>query len=716
MLRLLFYCFLSNGRFHRLDKLPMSFMLENWCMYTEFFMNKILLILDLRNSTGILVWQSFDSPTDTLLPYQPLTRYTQLVSTRSKSNKSSGFYKAFFDGDNVLHFVFDSPETSGFYWPDPSIMPERAGRSRYNDTRIAVFDSFGSFVSSDGLEGKAADFGEGILRRLTLDFDGNLRLYSLDESKSNWVVSWQAVLNPCKIHGACGKNSICRYRSDSGRTCSCWPNFKVKNDEDWSLGCEPEFDLTCNRSEITFLEFPQTDSYGYSTEFLHNYTFESCKQRCLEVCSCKGFVYKLDNATQTFTCYPKRVLRNGFYVQNALASLFLKYPKNLMSFDEPIKELILNCSREMVIQELERSYSERKPNASLNVLIWVASVIGVVEIICIFLVWFFLYGSTKQGLGGSGQPYHVAASGFRRFTYNELKKATRGFNEEIGSGGSGIVYKGVLSDNRVAAIKQLNEAYQGEAEFLAEVSTIGRLNHMNLIEMWGYCAEGKRRLLVYEFMEHGSLTDNLYSNKLDWKKRFEICVGTAKGLAYLHEECLEWILHCDVKPQNILLDIDYQPKVADFGLSKLLNRGGEDKSRFSKIRGTRGYMAPEWIFNLGITSKVDVYSYGIVLLEMVTGKCPTTIYASGNGEGTEEKRLFQWVKEKVTIDNSMGNWIEELMDPVLGVNYDVDKMETLVRVGLMCVEENKDLRPTMSHVLEMLLHPQNDNLVEEVLY
>ncbi|TKY68987.1 putative receptor protein kinase ZmPK1 [Spatholobus suberectus] len=185
----------------------------------------------------------------------------------------------------------------------------------------------------------------------------------------------------------------------------------------------------------------------------------------------------------------------------------------------------------------------------------------------------------------------AAAMGFRKFCYFELRQATKGFSEEIGMGARGTVYKGVLSDNRVVAIKRLHEvANQGKSEFLAEVSIIGRLNHMNLIGML----------------------------------RYSIALGTARGLAYLHEECLQWILHCDIKPQNILLDSDYQLKVADFGLSKLLNRSNLDNSSFSRIRGTRGYMAPEWVFNLPITSKVDVYSYGIVVLEMITERSPTT--------------------------------------------------------------------------------------------
>jgi len=224
---------------------------------------------------------------------------------------------------------------------------------------------------------------------------------------------------------------------------------------------------------------------------------------------------------------------------------------------------------------------------------------------------------TRQSSGADKQGY-LAAVGFRKYTYAELKKATKGFSEEIGRGGGGIVYKGVLSDNRVAAIKRLNETNQGEGEFLAEVSIIGRINHMNLIEMWGYCAEGKHRLLVYEYMENGSLAENLFSNSLDWKKRFKIAVGTAKGLAYLHEDCLEWVLHCDVKPQNILLDSNYQPKVADFGLSKLQKRGNIKNSSFSRIRGTRGYMAPEWVLDLPNKRRIEnVESYSVICNTLV---------------------------------------------------------------------------------------------------
>ena len=290
-------------------------------------------------------------------------------------------------------------------------------------------------------------------------------------------------------------------------------------------------------------------------------------------------------------------------------------------------------------------------------------------------------------------------------------KASHKFIDEIGRGGGGVVYKGTLPDNRAVAIKRLHQAF-GEDEFLAEMNTIGRINHKNLIETYGYCAEGKHRILVYEYMENGSLAKSLGANQLDWRKRFEVATGIAKGLAYLHEECLEWVLHCDVKPHNILLDADYNPKVADFGLSKLFNQAGIENSVFSKIRGTRGYMAPEWVFNLPITSKVDVYSYGMVVLEMITGRSPTSDQTSGDNQSGEQKTLVSWVRDKVQEEGlswTSEEQIMDILDPMIRDGYENGLMKNLLTVALQCVEEDKDARPTMSEVVKMLHFPDIDD-------
>ncbi|KAI3465308.1 hypothetical protein Pfo_021971 [Paulownia fortunei] len=662
----------------------------------------LVLLMD----SGEVLWQSFDSPTDTLLPGQPLTRLTALISSRSQGNYSSGLYRLFFDDDNVLRLVYDGPETSSIYWPDPWLLSNEAGRSRYNDSRTAVLNSSGYFRSSDRVEFRAADFGLGKIRRLKLDSDGNLRLYSFEENHKTWVVSWQAIFKSCRIHGACGPNSLCSYDPSSGRVCSCLDGFRMKKDADFSLGCEPEFNLPQNKSEVILIKVSQANFYGYNINITRNSSLKMCEEICLELHNCQGFWYGYDKEDGVYSCYPKRVFRNGFYSPGNTGDMYVKMPKNFMNpVEKPVRgKLIKGCPLEPKIESLNRIYVKKHGSESIQILLWVAVILGGLEIICMISVCCFLSRGTEAAM----HQYVQIGTGFRRFTYNELKKATKNFSEVIGEGGSGIVYKGVLTDGRVAAVKKLGDAIQGEAEFLAEVSIIGRLNHRNLIEMWGYCAEGKHRLLVCEYMEHGSLAENLSSDAVDWQKRFEIALGTAKGLAYLHDECLEWVLHCDVKPQNILLDSNYQPKVADFGLSKLVNRGGGNDPKFSKIRGTRGYMAPEWIFNLPITCRVDVYSYGVVVLEMVTGKNPAISVKDHEMAGKlEEKRLINWVREMVNGDSGMATWIEQVMGPFL-VNgeYGKAKMEQLIRVALNCVEEDRDARPTMSHVVEMLLDNQ----------
>lgn len=652
--------------------------------------------LILQKSEGGVLWQSFDSPTDTLLPQQLLTKDMQLVSSRSQGNYSSGFYKLYFDNDNVLRLLHGGPEIT-VYWPDPELMSCEASRSTFNSSRIAFLDSLGYFSSSDNFTFMSADYGERVQRILKLDFDGNIRLYSRKYRMDKWTVSWQAMSQPCRIHGTCGPNSICSYVPHFGRKCSCLPGFKIRDRTDWSLGCVQEFNLTCTRNETGFLKLSNVEFFGYDYGFFANYTFGMCENLCLQICDCKGFQFKFIKHAHPSNipyCYPKTQLLNGHHSPNFEGDIYLKVQKTL-----PIQEIGLDCSS-TVVKQLNRTYTKHQENASLKFVVRFAMVVGSVELGVIFILWCFFIRTHRNSSAGT-QNYHRFTTGFRKFTLSELKKATQGFSKEIGRGAGGVVYKGMLSDHRIAAVKRLNDAYQGEAEFQAEVSTIGKLNHMNLTEMWGYCAEGKHRLLVYKYMEHGSLAEQLSSNSLGWEKRFDIAVGTAKGLAYLHEECLEWVLHCDVKPQNILLDSNYQPKVSDFGLSRPLKRGSQVNKGFSKIRGTRGYMAPEWVFNLPITSKVDVYSYGMVLLEMISGKCPA--------EEIENRRVVTWVREKMKQATEMSSWIEMIIDHKLEGKYDKGRMEILFEVALKCVAEDRDERPTMSQVVEMLLHQENDS-------
>jgi RIO-like serine/threonine protein kinase len=199
-----------------------------------------------------------------------------------------------------------------------------------------------------------------------------------------------------------------------------------------------------------------------------------------------------------------------------------------------------------------------------------ASAIFVLEVFFIAFAWYFVL---RWELGASEiqaveEGYKVMASNFRRYCYKELNKVTRKFKDELGRGGSGIVYKGILDDGRAVAVKMLENIRHCEEEFQAELRIIGRINHMNLVRIWGFCSESSNKMLVTEYIENGSLANILFKDDilLEWKQRFNIALGVAKGLAYLHHECLEWVIHCDVKPENILLDQNLEPKIADFGL------------------------------------------------------------------------------------------------------------------------------------------------------
>ncbi|OWM70841.1 putative receptor protein kinase ZmPK1 [Punica granatum] len=670
--------------------------------------------LVLAGENGEALWQSFDFPTDTLLPTQVMKRDTVVISSRSRSNYSEGFYSLYFNDDNVLHLIFNGPTFSSSYWPFPWARPQDLGRFVYNSSRSAVLDPLGYFLSSDEYKFYSSDYGVVIPRRLTVDPDGNLRVYSLDTATKNWSVSWEAFSNiPCFIHGVCGNNSLCSYDRTLGRSCSCVPGYERVDPDDWSLGCRPTFELSdsCG-SDVGFVKVLYVDFYGYDYDTVPNTTLDNCQKMCAESCSCRGFQYTLSSSDthDAYDCYLKIELLNGHNLPSFSGEFHLKVNKSVtFTTDQLERRTRYNCTG-VQKEVLDRRYPQKGKNGVVNFMLWFAIAVAAIEILVVFVVWFFFFRN-QQDITAASHSYFLAATGFQRFTYDELKKATKNFSQEIGRGSGGIVYRGVLPDNRVAAVKLLNEAITGEADFLAEVSTIGKLNHMNLIEMWGYCAEGKHRLLVYEYMEHGSLAENLSSQELDWRRRSDIALGTAKGLAYLHEECLEWVLHCDVKPQNILLDSEYHPKVADFGLSKLMDRGKGTNSDFSRIRGTRGYMAPEWVSNLPITAKVDVYSYGIVMLELVTGMNPATSVHSLEGRGdVKHIRLVTWARQKMQESASNPSGVDEMVDPILEGNYNRKKMEILIQVALQCVAEDKDTRPTMGQVVEMLLRHDNNDL------
>ncbi|KAL5549215.1 hypothetical protein UlMin_004446 [Ulmus minor] len=282
-----------------------------------------------------------------------------------------------------------------------------------------------------------------------------------------------------------------------------------------------------------------------------------------------------------------------------------------------------------------------------------------------------------------------------RFTSQQLWMATNNFTNFLGSGGFGTVYKGIFSNGTIVAVKILygNSDKRIEEQFMAEVGTIGRVHHFNLVRLYGFCFERNLRALVYEFMGNGSLDRFLFSKEkmLGFEKLHEIAVGTARGIAYLHEECQQRIIHYDIKPGNILLDSNFSPKVADFGLAKLINRENTHVT-MTGGRGTPGYAAPELWMPFPITHKCDVYSYGMLLFEIVGRRRNLDVSRA------ESQEWFpRWVWKKFEFGE-----LGDLMICCGIEEKDKEIAERMVKVALLCVQHSPQVRPMMSIVVKML--------------
>ncbi|XP_052194598.1 probable receptor-like serine/threonine-protein kinase At4g34500 [Diospyros lotus] len=310
-----------------------------------------------------------------------------------------------------------------------------------------------------------------------------------------------------------------------------------------------------------------------------------------------------------------------------------------------------------------------------------------------------LSGGSQSETSSSAVSADVPNIGWGRwYSLKELEMATGGFAEEnvIGEGGYGIVYRGVLQDGSVVAVKNLhNNKGQAEKEFKVEVEAIGKVRHKNLVGLIGYCVEGAKRLLVYEYIDNGNLEQWLHGDvgpvsPLTWDIRMKIAVGTAKALAYLHEGLEPKVVHRDVKSGNILLDRRWNAKVSDFGLAKLL---GPEKSHVTtRVMGTFGYVSPEYASTGMLTEGSDVYSFGILLMELITGRTPVD-YSKPPGE----MNLVDWFKGLVASRRG-----EEVLDPLIQVPPSARALKRALLVCLRCIDLDVKKRPKMGQIVHML--------------
>ncbi|KAJ9554112.1 hypothetical protein OSB04_018157 [Centaurea solstitialis] len=631
-----------------------------------------------------VVWQTFDPPTDTLLAGQKLVARQTLYSSVSESNHSIGIFKLSMqtDGHLVQYPNLGTPDNrQSFYW---------ASNTSGNGPNVTLnLDSDGflylfknSRFSIRNLTQGGFPRSKNDIYRMKIDVDGIFRVYHHDLSNKSTngssVIIWASSANKCAGKGLCGRNGYCVITNDVAG-CECLPGFEFVDPKSWSLGCKRNYSTvdSCKVRDGVNTLFQMATLNNIAEWEDATYlipeasTQEACSFACLNDCICEVAVFTGQECK--------------------LQKLPLRYIK--VKDGEPNVGLIkvdptTNYNPSIHIKKEQRPKILVTGVSLISFALLIILLFSGVAVYRAYKVW------TSRKISENVNNVQLFDDiGPRAFSFGELEGITDGFKEELGRGSFGIVYKGVIDgSNKAIAVKRLKEelAQEGEREFQTEMKVIGRTHHRNLVRLLGYCCEGPERLLVMEYMTKGSLADILFKckeSKPCWEERIRMAVDIARGIQYLHEECETVIIHCDIKPQNILMDEYGRAKISDFGLAKLLER--DQTKTFTFIRGTRGYVAPEWHKKLPVTVKVDVYSFGIVLLEILC--CRRHVE---NGFSVNVAILEEWVLECYEKD--------ELWRLVKDEDVDKREVEEMVRIGVWCIQEEPSLRPSMKKVLLML--------------
>lgn len=482
---------------------------------------------------------------------------------------------------------------------------------------FAVLDNFGNFTiydiySSSGLYNKtlkatAQSTSTSVFMRLTLDYDGNLRMYSaIDSGFSQWVVVWTAVIDANCIPGVLLDTIGCNQTTSALNPSSSHPSNSL--------------DINSRNGLLIVV--------GSISAF----TIASI---------CFLFI----------ACWCLRKRARGVLVSGEKFSASNQVMWEGQKSTDSLDSGSLDCSTGVIKVEIVDSVS---------------------------------YGEKDVG-----KP--------QRFSILEMQQATRNFRKKLGSGAFGEVYKGKLPDERLVAVKRLGRSQQSDQQFQTEVQTIGSIFHPNLVRLYGYCSEGDYQMLVYEYVTNKSLERFIFQQDpsdarnsiLDWPTRLSIALGTARGLQECHEMQggRPHVIHCDVKPENILLDSKFGVKVSDFGLAKIM---GIDKSwTRTHLRGTHGYLAPEWLSGRIVSVKVDVYSFGVVLVELITGcRCCD--------KSRSDFDFLMWVFNEACLGRVL-NVVDKRIK-----SYDEKQVLLALRCALWCVQEKEHMRPSMRMVVEIL--------------
>ncbi|KAG9129082.1 hypothetical protein Leryth_019820 [Lithospermum erythrorhizon] len=639
--------------------------------------NGNLILFDANKS---VVWQSFDHPTDSLLPGQRLFQGQKLISGISDTNWTQGQYIMSMTNDGLFLFIESNPPQA--YANITSFPTNSDSYAVFQNSTFYAYNKPGEITNqlmwNDNPQAYAGQY-------MRLMSDGHLQVYRWE------LLGWEEVSDltgsveeaACLYPMFCGVNGIC-----SRGQCTCPRSindsinfFKPIDVEHPDLGCSLATSLTCNATQYhNFVDLENITYFTFISD-ISNIDVDRCKDACLRKCSCKAAIFRYYTDSSKGDCYmPLDIFSlrtTDFNVDQYNHSTHLKV--QILPSETGISR---GTSTEVVPRGRKNNYM-------------IGSITGSI-LLLVAIIWVAIHIIRKRrNTDKVDEDYLDNVPGNPcRISYEELKLATENFNKKLGKGGFGSVFEGILKDGTRVAVKCLDGIGQVKKSFLAEVESIGSIHHVNLVKLVGFAAEKSQRLLVYEYMINGSLDRWIYPKNpdiiLDWKCRRKIILDIAKGLQYLHEDCRQKIIHLDIKPQNILLDGSFNAKLSDFGLSKLIDR--DQTQVVTTMRGTPGYLAPEWMSAV-ITEKVDVYSFGVVVLEILCGRKGFEL-----SRPEEERHLLSLFKKRA-MEGQMLDLVDKKSEDMQSHGEEVVEM---MQLSAWCLLSDYTKRPSMSVVVKVL--------------
>ncbi|XP_037481880.1 G-type lectin S-receptor-like serine/threonine-protein kinase At1g11300 [Triticum dicoccoides] len=658
--------------------------------------------LVIRSSNGTMLWQSFDHNTDTFLPGMKLgLKYNtrdggeRFVSWKGPGDPSPGRFSYGVDPITFLQmFLWDGkrPVLRSAPWTGYLVMTDGRYQQANANTEIVIYlavvdnnkEIYVTYSVSDGAPHT----------RYVLTYSGEYQIQSWNKRLLAWEIFGKWPSLGCSLYGYCGSYGYCDETTTPASTCKCLDGFEPASKEEWrsgkfSKGCRRKEQLSgCSDGFLALTGMKPPDKFilvggGKST-------FAECAVECNRNCSCVAYAHANlssggsgGNVTTCLVWAGELIDTGKFSAEIGSNTLYLR------------------------VADLDVAHVKRtKSNAARIALPVLATVL---VLLCITFAWLKFKGKSEKWRKRKrnsldelheGNPPHDHEFPFVRF--EEIAIATHNFCEtcKIGHGGFGNVYKGTLGGQEVAIKRLSRDSQQGTKEFSNEVILIAKLQHRNLVQLLGCCADQDEKLLIYEYMPNKSLDATLFDDSrkllLDWLTRFNIIKGIARGLLYLHQDSRLTIIHRDLKAGNVLLDAEMKPKIADFGMARIFG-DNQQNANTQRVVGTYGYMALEYAMEGLFSTKSDVYSFGVLLLEVVTG-----IRRNSNSQtmGFPSLIVYAWNMWKE-------GRAEELPDPSIMDACSLDEVALCIHVALLCVEENPDDRPLMSNVVFVLENGSN---------